>query len=600
MKAKNKETNIYLLPIFLLLAIQPLFLRLYEYDNGLGNYAWIGQSEGCMDLFLHGKMVLFEILCACAILGMLCYLFQTGRKIHLPKAFLLLFGYGLLAFLSTALSDYRSYGFSGIYEQFENIWCLLGYIVIIVITYCLVLDMKAVDFLMNGVLICALFIGMIGFFQFIGHDLLMTDFAKLFYIPAELKGTSVNVAFGTGMVYMTLYNPGYVGLYTSLICPLLLVRAFYEKKPIVRILCAVACLMLAIGTYGTHTIGGMIGLGVSFAVLCVLLLKTWSVKKCAQVLRCILCVILVAGICVISISHTGLSIAAVENMDTDENIELSHDNYPLQSISETDEYVEFCYNGVSFRESMRIENGAVVLDFTDTSGAAIDYDYDEGIMLYTLTEAGLEGITSYSANLENQYIAFVTSIDGKDWVFTNAEKDGTVSYYMINALLRLDKNITSESAIFNEQYHLFNGRGYIWAKTIPLLKEHLLLGSGADSFALVFPQSDYLDAYKGGYENMVITKPHCLYLQVAVQTGIVSLLLLLAFYLWYSCQCMKLYWWKKIENIQSAYAIAIFAGSMGFLVVSIINDSTICVTPVFAALLGIGLAINRMCAQTKS
>lgn len=600
MKVKNKGTNIYLLPIFLLLAIHPLFLRLYEYDNGLEKYAWIGQSAGCMDLFLHGKMVLFEILCVCAILCMLWYLFQTDRKLHLPKAFLLLLGYGILAFLSTALSDYRSYGFSGIYEQFENIWCLLGYIVIIIITYWLVQDMQAVHFLMNGVLICAFIIGLIGLFQFIGRDLLMADFVKQLYIPTALKGTSVNVAFGIGMVYMTLYNPGYVGLYTSLICPLLLVRAFYEKKTIVRILCAVACLMLVIGTYGTHTIGGMIGLGVSFAALCVLMLKTWGTRKHTPMLRCILGVMLVSGIFVSGISHTTVSSASADNMNLAENVSTHYDDYPLESISETDEYVEFCYNGISFRESMRIENGMVVLDFTDTSGAAIDYDYDEATMLYTLTEAGLEGITSYSANLENQYIAFVTSIDGKDWMFTNAEKDGVVSYYMINALLRLDKNVTSESAVFNGQYHLFNGRGYIWAKTLPLLKEHLLLGSGADSFALVFPQSDYLDAYKGGYENMVITKPHSLYLQIAVQTGVLSLILLLAFYLWYGCQCMKLYWWKKVGNVKSAYAIAIFAGSIGFLVVSLINDSTICVTPVFASLLGIGLAINRMCAQTKS
>ena len=132
------------------------------------------------------------------------------------------------------------------------------------------------------------------------------------------------------------------------------------------------------------------------------------------------------------------------------------------------------------------------------------------------------------------------------------------------------------------------------------MKHYLLLGSGADSFALVFPQSDYVSAYQGGYENMLITKPHCIYLQAAVQTGVLSLLLLLAFYLWYAADCLKLYFLKQIPDDRTAFAVAIFSATTGFLVLSLINDSTICVTPVFCALLGIGLALNRINREASS
>lgn len=588
MRTKKKETIIYLIPLLVLLCSHPLFLRLYKYDNGLGDYAWMAQSEGCMDLFLHGKMILFECICIACVICLLYYLFRENQLLHLPKAFLLLAGYAVLAFASTMLSDYRQFGFSGIQEQFENIWCLIGYVLVIVYVYLMVQNRQHVRMLLYALLIGSLIIGFIGVFQFIGHDLLMTDFARQFYVPGSLRGTLLNVAFGVGTVYMTLYNPGYVGLYTSLVCPILIVLAFYDEKIPVRVLSVVSCIFLVIGTVGSRTVGGYIGLGVSFFVLLVMMLRKWCTMKrnvLLAILGCLALVLVAAG---------GFLLYRMLHTDA------ASDSYKLTSIEETDDYVEFCYNDIYFREKMYVADNAVYLDFTDRNGEPIACDYDESSMVYTLTAPGLEGITSYSVNILDTYIGFTTAMDGKDWTFTYTYKDEDLSYYTVNAMNRLDKDITSESAVFTGHYRLFNGRGYIWAKTIPLLKHYLLLGSGADSFALVFPQSDYVSAYQGGYENMLITKPHCIYLQVAVQTGVLSLLLLLAFYLWYAADCLKLYFLKQIPDDRTAFAVAIFSATTGFLVLSLINDSTICVTPVFCALLGIGLALNRINREASS
>ena len=608
MTTKRKETFIYILPLFVILCIHPLFMRLYQYDNGLESYAWNAESGNSSDLFLHEKMILFEIVCISCIAMLLIYLFRTEAQICLPKIFLLLVGYAVLALISTLVSEYRQFGFSGIDEQFENVWCLLGYALIMVYIYIVVQDFKHIRILMYGLLVSALVIGVIGASQFLGHDLLLTDLAKSLYIPSALRNLGVNLNLGFGTVYMTLYNPGYVGLYTSLVCPILLVLFFYEEKKSVRILSLAAFILLVIGAIGARTAAGYIGLGATFATLLVLMFKN-IIQTHKFILYTLLGMVLL-GIFVFGI-YTFQQYWTAKNEDitstqpvtgyvletSDESLPsdtVSTEDYPLTSITETDDYVEFCYDGITFRETMYVENNMVYMDFTDVAGNPIAFDYDELSMTYTLTESGLEGITSYSATLLDEYIGFVTTIDGKSWVFTYTYKDDVLSYYTINPLGNLDKDITSESAVFTDHYGLFSGRGYIWAKTIPLLKKYILLGSGADSFTLVFPQSDYVSAYKGGYENMIVSKPHCLYLQIAIQTGLVSLILLLAFYLWYFVKSLKLYFCKKVQSQEQALAIAIFAGTIGFLVVSLINDSSICTTPVFVVLLGLGIVLNRI------
>lgn len=605
MRTRKKQSPLYVFPLAILLCIFPLLLHLYEFDNGLGEYAWMGQSDSSMDLFLHCKMVFFEGLCIACILLLLAYIWQTEQRIRLPRTFILLLGYAVLAFVSTMASPYRVFGFSGIYEQFENIWSILGYLLIITYSYIVLNDFKKIQPLIYALLFGTLLIGIIGTLQFLGHDPLMSSLAQSLYIPTSLKGTQVNLAFAVGTVYMTLYNPDYVGLYTALVCPVLLAIVYFYKEKWVRILAGISCAMLVLGTIGAQATGGYIGLAVSCVALMVFMLRkmTQTRKYLMIAITSILATVVVSffgywlHMCIASsVTETQQTDASASNVVVSETPAVLPSECRLDSIHETDDYVEFCYNDITFRESMEVRDGIVYLNLTDTDGNDIAYDYDESSMVYTLTEPGLEGITSYSVSLMHTYIGFSTMIDGKEWTFTYTSKDddGYLSYYMMNSLERLDKNISSESAVFTDHYAMFSGRGYIWAKTIPLLKKYVLLGSGADTFALIFPQSDYVSAYKGGYENMIVSKPHNAYLQVAVQTGLLSLVLLLAFYLWYAWKCIRLYFMRRIDSVEQALAVAIFSGITGFMVILLANDSTICITPVFAALLSIGIVLNRI------
>ena len=77
-----------------------------------------------------------------------------------------------------------------------------------------------------------------------------------------------------------------------------------------------------------------------------------------------------------------------------------------------------------------------------------------------------------------------------------------------------------EAVDFYGLEYLGSARGYIWSRTLPLLKKSLLAGTGPDTFKEVFPQNDY--AGKIVYSDrpdMVIEKAHNDYLTKWVQTG---------------------------------------------------------------------------------
>ncbi len=173
-------------------------------------------------------------------------------------------------------------------------------------------------------------------------------------------------------------------------------------------------------------------------------------------------------------------------------------------------------------------------------------------------------------------------------------KENDTSYYVLGNSMSLFKLTEQEKSIsfLENHYHFANMRGYIWARTIPLLKEYFLLGSGPDTFVIAFPNHDLVGLYNSGHENETITKPHCMYLQTAVQTGVPSLIALLIFYIWYLISSIKLYWKHSYEGYMPKIGVAIFASCIGYMILALTNDSCVTTSPIFYALIGMGLGIN--------
>ena len=170
----------------------------------------------------------------------------------------------------------------------------------------------------------------------------------------------------------------------------------------------------------------------------------------------------------------------------------------------------------------------------------------------------------------------------------NTEK----GYKLYTGAGKVDDIYNAPAAVIKNHDAFASGRGYIWSRTFPVFFNHLILGTGADTFTVAFPQNDYIGRLNGGFGNMIITKPHNLFLQIGVQSGGLSLLCFLGFAVFYIIQTFRLFWKRELSGEIETFGVAISLGITGYLFAGIFNDSCVALAPLYWVMLGVGYGIN--------
>lgn len=141
-------------------------------------------------------------------------------------------------------------------------------------------------------------------------------------------------------------------------------------------------------------------------------------------------------------------------------------------------------------------------------------------------------------------------------------------------------------------------RGYIWGRTLPLMKHNLLLGTGPDTFAYEFPNRDIFGkqyAYHTVYAY--VEKAHNQYMQTFVQNGGIAFLAYLGILLLYLIDSIKLYGFKRQYAVREWFGLALCLAVVGYMGDTFFIDSCISNAPIFWVLLGVGIAVNRANAK---
>nr|WP_308742780.1 O-antigen ligase family protein [uncultured Anaerocolumna sp.] len=580
-KGYNK---LYMLPLVAVMSILPLIMYLYEFDSGLSGFSWHSSNGEELDIFLFYKQVFFIVICLIMLFFLIWKGYIEKKKTRFLPIFIPLSLYGLLALLSTVFSDYPSLGFKGISGHFESIFVILGYCLLVYYAYLFIETEDDIKFILKYFLMGILIMIFLGILQATGNDFFATTIGKKLYTPERYwdQLDSFKLTFGPKRVYITLFNPNYVGVYVSLILPLIAGLLLTEKKLKTSLLYLGIILGLIVCLLGAESKAGFISLFIALIITIIFYRK--------YIFRNIKITLLIIGIFITLIIGFRSAISSTFNkVVSNINIILNKKaEFSLTDIK-TEEVLTITYKGNNLVVDLNKFDENIDITMKDTNGKDIETTIDTNTLTSTITDERFSGIT-VTPVVYDSLLCVQINIEGRDWVFSNQFEDGT--FYYLNYFGRFDKINKAESSLFSGYENFASGRGYIWSRTIPLLKDNIILGSGADTFTIQFPHQDYVYRTNMGYDTQIITKPHSLYLQISVQSGVLSLIAFLVFFIAYFISCIKIYINGKFDTYFKRVGVAIFIGVVAYMVSGISNDSTITVAPIAWALIGIGIACN--------
>lgn len=598
---------IFMIPVFFVAGIVPLLTGMVPYDLGhLGEYPWLADTVQNDFFLLYKAYAVWTVGIIMAVMFALKLTddesrgrIKAGRRWLIPLAV-----FGVIAVISTIASPFRKTGLSllGGFEHHENLFILLCYLMIVIYSYIALTDEHGVNFLKIAFSVLTCLESLLGISQATGHDFFNTAVGKMIMVPEKYKEVRDTLKFnfagsGNHQVYLTMFNPNYVGVYASMMLPICAVLIFTSNKLWKKIWWALMFIGVLISAVGCGSKTFMLSLFVSFVFGIILMRKT--LKKGWPVLVGVFALTLVAG----GVYFKRINVNPAQYLV---NALKSQKMAPwLTDVSFNSDNVRFTYNGKAVTVVLEDASGAAGMTVTDADGnpltvSVVDAVTDEAGNTtpahYVVEDEALSQLSFTPSQYTNDKTGETLELmsmklpTGYDMKFTKTDS----GYSYVTNAMKLDTPVNAPSVIWTDYPEAYTGRGYIWGRTIPLLKKHIVLGAGADAFMEAFPQNDYigeLNTYEG---TQLISKPHNMYLELAVNEGLVALIIAIAILIIYIIDSFRALWKLDPLGELAGFGIALFLGVIGFAFAALTNDSSLVHTPLFAVILGSGFAMNHI------
>lgn len=595
---KPKKFYIRLLPIILMIGFIPMIVHMYSYDCKLSQFDWFPDEYDMQsDFFFAWKMYAIIGVGLLMVVILFCRHLFAEDQFRFEKPFALLGVYGLLVIASAVMSKYRYWVAQGCYSLFEPVWVVLIYLILCYYTYNYVREEHQVDMVLRWSGIGMAVVTLIGVFQYFGLDFFKTVIGRKLMTNSSYwdKLDSITFNFQEKTSYTTLYNPNFLSFYFGMLLPLLVCLVIGTKKLWKRILFVVACVLCLICLLGSGSSSGFMALATSGAILALVLLS----RKKKTMIPAV--AVFLTGIvaCFVVLNTTSIGRSVRNTITGTYRLE---DKYALSSIDTGMDNVTLKIHGNDLKLAWQFQDdGSMTVSCSDDKDKELELKMtDEENQIFAVEDKRFKDITlqpSVVGDEEQQFPCMTVTTDGenaKEWLFMNIDGAG---YYYINASVKTVKyEKVNTSRLFKDD--AMSGRGRIWNNTIPLIKKHILIGSGANTFLFEYPQNDYI----GGayiYANGINVKAHCWYLQQCIENGLLATLALLAFLGWYVIYSIRIYRRVDLHNRLSWVGFGLFAAVFTYLLTAIANDSNVCTAPVFWGMLGLGLAVNRMLVEKE-
>ena len=613
---EQKKTDLTALAIFfpavIALAIIPTIMYITLVSSQLvDTYRYFGGTKTengylFVDIYSQGKafavVVIAIIMMALALLCCI-YLFRRAEKRSLVFVGLSAV-YVIMTLISALCSEYRDIALWGQYDRAEGFFTTACYFVIFLFTMYSFKTTKNFRYVVFALFFCVGINTIIGIFQFTGNNLEAKDwFFNLILDRQYADVIAIDPGKTSRSLLGALYNYNYVGSFTGLAIPLFSTMAIFDKKILHKVFYIIFDFMALFMLMGSTVRSGVVAVAAAIVVgvflFFRLILKRWKIALAAFGAAVLLVVggnILTEGAFFRRVSTllgdmVQVVAPAEEKTDLFDSLpvrEILHNNDgSITLVTQTDAM------NISFNAP---ENRYV---FADNSGDEIDMSFDNAGVMKS-TDERFSGITldisGASADLSEGSVIYLWFNDNSKSILSFYLYGGKNIHMVDNKIGDRIEPINAEHIGFEGKELVGSSRGYIWSRTFPLLKNCILTGYGADTFAYVFPQTDFLAKYYSYAEGFYITvdKPHNLYLQIFISNGLVALIAFLGICLFYLIDCFRLYALRKEYRIEQIYGAAVMLAVVGYLTAGMFNDSVVSVAPMFWILLGVGCALNTI------
>lgn len=606
-----------LLPAFFSAVIIAI-VRMASYTRPMEQFYWTNSGDSLTDFFSYYKMI---AICVCGILAVvfLAYrIFAQNIAIKRNAIYVPMIVYVAFVLISYFASDYKEFAWLGWNDRFEGTAVLLCYMIMLFYIINTVNTEKSVKWIVYPIGVVSAILGVLGITQYLEKDFFRTTIGQKLLVPNVMTTDGVstwqmidqaaaqgerylNFTF-TNEIYQTVYNINYVSFYLTMLVPLFGLLFIYNAKkgkevPVWKtgLFCALFALLI-FNLIGSESSGGFLGMAV--VVLLAIILMNKKIINWVKPLAVLVAITIVIGGVTVDrwmpeISGAANSINQDEIATSEESEEKSVPELlmALEYVKTDGSVITVGYGGnvLNLDNSARDVSKIVA---SDGEGNSIGYGPDEASIHHFNDERFADISFKLGIDdLERYYL--ILNTNGKDWNFRLDEQ-----IVMVNDLGN-DVVLEDVPSIGWEKNTSFgSGRGYIWSRTLPMMKDTMLIGHGADTYCIYFPHKDYVGklkspSYTNNY-NIIVDKPHNMYMGMWVGTGGISVIAFLAMLGMYAWQSIRWIWKSKFENFLDFAGAGIFLGIIGFAVTGLVDDSSVSVMPMFYGLLGTGIAINMI------
>ncbi len=529
-ETKTIDRVIYVL-LLLSLFLIPLFIK--AHIQGFVSPSLTFMNTGMQaDIFSYYKYIFLIIL---TVLINILFLYKTlflQNEIVKSKLNLLVGVLAVFVILSTIFSPFKSLALHGMFNRHEGALTYICYLAIFLVAANTKFSSKQLHGFLYSLYPFVIINMLLGLWLFNGKNLLEVDWIKNLILGSIPDGAQVS---NGATLWATVSNPNYISGIGSVTTVLFLVWAIFDKnklRSVINIIIATLSFVMILTSFSTS---GFLTVLVLLPVILILVLFNKNKVKSLIVL------------------------------------------------------VAFLVLATSVYVPMTKKNDRV---WNESFGSVVNI---LGIQQKETPKNEISAPETEKPSSEAK--KETTDLKKKN---TNSEKQNPVSKKN-SEKVRLNQESKSSSEPTDGEFKIptlpqsgisaGTGRVYIWEKTLETAMEKPLFGYGMDTYSFVFPQND-IDKIAGlRTYNVIVDKPHNMYLGLLIGSGAFALLVFILLIVSVLIKGLKAVWKRNTTQSENAVMLTLFSGFIAYIVQGLMNDSVVGSAVIFWILLGVLVSI---------